>query len=463
MTKQNEVIRVALVGLVIGTSLILPYLWLWSGIRRMALAGLVSCIYLVLCLPRVSQKNNGPADSVFNILKGMFAVFFIGKCIRDFSDLLIQSNRSIAAFEIAIYLLLILIAWTSGRRVFDGKVILVLSAWAMGIALYAGINFVGSLAGISQEGSAASSLINETRTRMQIPFGPGLNLFGVLVGSGGVFALESLLNSIKERKLAFIVLNLVAFLVNWTVVFLVETRSVILPVLTYIIWNLCKAAKVRAGLALGSLAVLLLTPLLGGLTHFFSYVADRIPIGLQNATSRSAVDFAEFGGRTVIWEYAFQELKAGNFKWFGDGQLDRDTRPMFQLLFQYMPESNTTYHNGFIDLIFVYGPLLGALGSGVLILSIIWAGVVNSRKHGQARSSKTAIAGLLIAISLCTILESSMTLNHFWILLSVLLALQNENQQALVSVMSPKVVEQSPRVEPKARGSRAATSIARMT
>lgn len=438
MTKPMEILRVGLMGLVIGASLILPYLWLWSGTYRMALAGVVLLTYLALYLPRINERSTAHTDHSLNVLRAMFALFFAGKSIRDYIDLSTQSSRSIAAFETAIYLLLVVIAWTSGRKVFHGKVMLALSAWALGIAIYAGVNFASSLAGITPEGGVASSLLNETRTRMQIPFGPGLNLFGVVVGSGGVFALESMMNAFRERRPIFILLNIGALLVNLTVVFLVETRSVLLPILTYVIWNLCKSAKARVGLAIGAIAVLLFTPILGGLTQFFPYLADRIPVGLQNATSRSALDFGEFGGRTVIWEYGFQELRSGNFKWFGDGQLERDTRPIFQLLFQYTPEANTTYHNGFIDLMFVYGPLLGALGSATLILSIFWAGVMNSKTQQQMRTSKTAVAGLLVAISLCTIMESSMTLNHFWILLAVLLALQNEQHEPLALLMNAK-------------------------
>lgn len=438
MIKRIDLARVCLVGGVIGVALILPYFWLLSGIKRSAVLGVIFLTYFALCLPTLRKKFNAPDDLLFSILKVLFGVFIIGKSIRDFYDSSILNNVSIAAFETAVYFLLILIAWTSAKRVFDGKAMLVVTAWALGIAVYGGVNFVGSLAGITQETSSASSLISETRSRMQIPFGPGLNLFGIVVASGGVFALEALRNSIKERNLTLILLNASALLTNWMVVILVETRSVILPLLSYLVWNTVKAKGIRVGIAVASMAVIVFTPLLGGLTNFFPFVADLIPASVQNSMSRSADDLKEFGGRTVIWEYAFQEIKAGNIKVFGDGQLERDTRPLFHLLFRYMPESNTTYHNGFIDLFFVYGPPLGALGSLTLLLSILWSGVFNLGVHGHRRASQTAAAGLLVAISLCTILESSMTLNHFWILLAVLLALQSDSRDSQVAVVKKK-------------------------
>jgi hypothetical protein len=95
-----------------------------------------------------------------------------------------------------------------------------------------------------------------------------------------------------------------------------------------------------------------------------------------------------------------------------------------------MPESNTTYHNGFLDLLFVYGPILGGLGSLTLILSILWSGLWSSNSRDQQERNTTTITGLMIAVSLCTILESSMTTNHFWILLAVLLALQSDRQDS---------------------------------
>lgn len=424
--KRIEITRVALVGLVIGVLLILPYFWILGGFKRIAILGVATAIYLILCLPSLKVRYPASTDLTFRIIKICFAVFFVGKCIRDFLDSSVISNPAIAIFEVTVYCLLVLIAWTSAKRVFEGKATLVVSAWAFGIAIYAGVNFIGSIVGIGQESGAASSLVSETRTRMQIPFGPGLNLFGVVAASGGVLALEALKNSLNQRVFILLALNISAFLVNWIVVVLVETRSVILPVVIYFIWNVFKARGLRIGLSLASVGVLLLTPVLGGMTGFFSTVADLIPSNIQNALSRSADDLKEFGGRTVIWEYAFQELKAGNIKLFGDGQLERDTRPLFHLLFRYMPESNTTYHNGFIDLIFVYGPPLALLGSLTLIMSMIWSGVLNSSARYLNRTGQAASAGLLISVSLCTLLESSMTLNHFWIILAVLLALQSD-------------------------------------
>lgn len=430
--KRKELARVCVMGAIIGLLLVLPHLWVVSGIKRIALWGGAFGVYFALCVPSLKKRFNASNDSVFRLIRVLFGTFMIGKSVRDFSDFAAMNAYVVPAFDVAIFFLLIVIAWTSPRRVFDGKALMVVSAWAVGIALFAGINYAGSVAGIAQESGTASSLMNETRARMQIPFGPGLNLFGVVVAGGGIFAMEAMVSSIKQKSLFLLILNACALLMNSIAVVLVETRSVILPVLTYVFWKTCKSRSLRAWVTMMCVSVLLLTPLLGGMTSFFSFVADLIPGVIQNSISRSAHDLKEFGGRTVIWEYAFQELKAGNFKWFGDGQIERDTRPIFHLLFNYMPDTNTTFHNGFIDLVFVYGPFVGALGSITLILSVVWSGVLKPNRSRQRRANQTAISGLLIAISLCTILESSMTLNYFWVLFSVLIAVQNDCEDLVV-------------------------------
>lgn len=343
---------------------------------------------------------------------GIFVVF---KILRDFEGSIAGIGFKAAGFAAFDELLLALAAIGSHRIFGRGEESQRMLAWSLGLAVFSLANIAGHRLGYSRVVEEFKSLVGMEGGRLDPPFGFGRNSSGILMAMGVLFGVCSMRDSIRQKAWPSLALAVFSIVASLLLVVLTETRSTAFPVLFFIGWLLARRAFLRrVGFAIASTAGVFV-PLLGVYTSVVGFIVALLPDDLAAAISRSEDDLATFGGRTLIWMHGFNKLQREGLTLLGDGLDGRDTSDILQLEFAWDTLTNTSYHNGFLDLLFAYGAIFGVIGVG----SILVAGFAAYSRIAEVSNNATDLdvnpaIGLLGAFMLFNTLESSMSFTYFW-------------------------------------------------
>lgn len=291
-----------------------------------------------------------------------------------------------------------------------GRERLGLASVALGLATYCGINVFAykglGMAGVTSGTMEESwSILDGVRVeRMIAPFSDGLNNFGMFAAMGFSLCMMLLVDWRVLREKVLSLALICGMVVCFYACILVQMRSAAIMAAAALAW----IVLARRGIAVTYLWVSLCVFLGGAWAYMGAYrfgIADALVGVLPGFMTRTGEQLSSLSGRVLIWDYALSLLASGQIPLLGLGVAVRDTTPAFALSGAMVGESGMTCHNGFLDLLCVYGPIISGL-AGILMAGIIarltWVDPDRARNWRSVRHGLLALilwAGATEAVS----------------------------------------------------------------
>lgn len=179
-----------------------------------------------------------------------------------------------------------------------------------------------------------------------------------------------------------------------------EHRAAIIPVLVAPLAYLFTRLKLPALLPTAMLTAMVLVPIVVGVGWWRTAVVPLIPEAVFRM-SGDASSINDLSGRESIYDYGIEYMTQSQLGWLGDGPVFRDSFPGFRSdsRTDFLEDANRlvgspqtfAFHNGFLDLVIPYGPMLAAGFLGIFAIAI----VVLSRSAAPLETRDDATLGLI--------------------------------------------------------------------
>jgi len=355
-------------GVFAAVGLALNYQSVLSAKVTLLLSLVASAIALLVC---IRDEATFPVAKKLRPLGALFW-FFVGlvclRQLRNILDLRILSGTiptlldTVLAFCLGVSVLLPVIF--SNRPATERVYFL-----AMFLGCYSGINILGSFLGapIYSGHEAEIAGIGAGGTRMEAPFGAGLNQFGASAAVGMCLAFSLLVNSFRQFGIVDRLIIAILFGVQILACALVQIRAAAIALVVAVI--LC-TLPLRWAKVFGSLVVLFS---IAASALFINLIAVDaltaiVPAEFDKVIGRSADEIITGGGRAYIFDMGWKKILSLEVPIFGEGLIVRDSSSAIS-------DGSTTnygmsYHNSALDSFMVYGPVFGSLFVGGLLVLI---------------------------------------------------------------------------------------------
>lgn len=143
----------------------------------------------------------------------------------------------------------------------------------------------------------------------------------------------------------------------------IEFRAAVFPLLGFIGWSLCKGQRLRGVLAAGMYAYMIAAPFIFGSPTFLNLAERLIPEFIIRLSGASLENILSLTERTTLWLLALEDLTAGHTLLSGQGYYGLDASifgawdlgGLAELIAKY------SFHQGFLDLCFIFGSFWATL------------------------------------------------------------------------------------------------------
>jgi hypothetical protein len=281
----------------------------------------------------------------------------------------------------------------------------------LGVGFYVAVNVVAVRLGMVPAGSEIAGVSGTVRN--SVPFGPAFNNFGGIAASLMGFSLIGLFYYQHQRKWMNAAACLACIVVGIEGALVVQIRSAIFILFLTIGWRLLSNIKIGRWYSNAVLLVGLLLPIIVVYVDVNAVISTITPDVISDLFQRREGDLQDLNGRFFAWKFGIETVISGDTGFFGQGILERDASDAFNEQFSDWNLEAATMHNGMLDVIAVYGPLVGITLFGVLFhFGRRFGGhSIGSRSIGNAN---WMLSGFLITIIGCGWLESFYTMTLFW-------------------------------------------------
>jgi hypothetical protein len=279
---------------------------------------------------------------------------------------------------------------------------------------------IKSVAG-SEENIAAIG--NLTAERMLAPFSSGVNSFGSICSLGLCIALFTGHAAYRQKRSAMLLLCLLVIAVNLICVFLVQIRSALFAFLFAVVLLFLQERKrgtnanksVSAILTWVSALALVALPVSFYELAAVSIVDAIVPAKAYELIGRHSLDFSYLGGRALIWDSGWALLQQGNVGLLGQGIEARDSSLVLGDFLGSEMATRTSYHNGFMEFLIVYGLFASIIFIGMLgnTVASIKRTINASLSEVELRSNQFRL-GILAACITISFLEAFSVSPFFW-------------------------------------------------
>lgn len=157
-------------------------------------------------------------------------------------------------------------------------------------------------------------------------------------------------------------------LVGWVLVIAygsvkLEYRAAVFPLLAMLGWLAVVRRDLRGWLAASAIAYTAAAPFLFGTDYFTEILRESIPTSVTRLLGDSDENVLSLSGRTDIWAMALDRLGEGDYLVFGQGfvNLDASWTEALDLSFMDFEITKYSFHQGFLDLLYMTGTLPGTL------------------------------------------------------------------------------------------------------
>lgn len=424
--KNNKMTKIVIIACGFAAALLVSYTGAFLRFTRIALLEiLIFGIWVASAMPQfkrnIEQFKSKPIRRANVYAFITLVLFVIGKQASDSISIFggVTPDSVICYINDSFALLACLLVFMSYDKSEAGER---LASAGLGISIYCVCNVIAFSAGFvapEVRSAAMQSTLTTITERMWAPFGPGLNNFGTIAASGfGLCALGGTILWRKHRKSdALIVYAGGVGCLN--ALRLVEMRASMVAVLFVLVYhglgkNWLRSAAVCMVVFLPVIVPLVATqPVTAGLLERAGSI-----YGLERL-QRSSGDFASFGGRLIMWEYGLGMVFNGTVGWCGLGMGNRDAGVVAAAGVQEtFGMAAFSFHNGFVESLVVYGPVMGILGLGLIVFCVLYTTEwKNSCKAPSAAGSEHEAAGCVGAICLLmslNIFDAYVDLPIFW-------------------------------------------------
>jgi hypothetical protein len=183
---------------------------------------------------------------------------------------------------------------------------------------------------------------------------------------------------------------------------IIEFRASIFPLLGFVLWRSLPSYRTRGILSGAFLSYMFAAPLIFTSADFRSVLEQVVPdFVLRIAGKQDVTGLVSLTDRTEIWEAGIESLRAGNYLFYGKGHVYLDAYSQSGLADPMTDQlgGRIAFHQGFLDLIFIYG-FLPALALSVLVLTVSWRGVRQVSRNDLNSDDKQCIEWALFGIGM---------------------------------------------------------------
>lgn len=313
-------------------------------------------------------------------------------------------------------------------------------AWfpvCIAIAGYAALNLAAWMLGLRvtvSDETTMGSIGSITAERMYAPFSNGINTFGAICTAGACIAFLVAYYSFKEGKKSITLWSTISLIINFSCIVLVQFRSSLLAFLLlailFFVQNIGRAQlmSISAGhkVSIAIIGIMVMLPLAFYRLAAASFMDAIIPESLYQTFGRHSSDFTYLGGRAFIWDSGWTQIEQGLVGLFGQGIERRDSSLVLGGFLGVEITTQTSYHNGFMEFIMVYGVPASILFVIMLLLlaqSIYWDAIRSVGIHSmRVHSIRMTLFGAFVTIAY---LEAFSVSPFFWGLLFCILLTNN--------------------------------------
>ncbi len=158
---------------------------------------------------------------------------------------------------------------------------------------------------------------------------------------------------------------------------IIEFRAAAFPMLGFMLWRLIPTYRFRGILNGLFVSYMFVAPLIFTNSTFRNLLEQAVPdFVLRMAGKQDVTGLVSLTDRTEIWDAGIDSLREGNYLFYGKGHvfLDAYSQTSFADPLAGQVGGRIAFHQGFLDLIFIYG-LIPALLLSSVILVLTWRGV----------------------------------------------------------------------------------------
>jgi hypothetical protein len=407
----GAVLVAAILGMIGALILILKYAGAYLRATQ-ALAISITLLILGLAIAILTARSQKESlqwpKASFSVI--LVVIFFLCKLAHDFFSIAAISGAKLAILQPMyggiLFSFGFLVLSVFSRR----RMILRFVALAVALSGYTAINVMAYHLGCYSD--ASTGLAAEVAGRMLAPFGGGLNNFGSIAVVGLCLNIVGLWYAWKNRSWPVFLLFCFGACSTVVATYKVQIRSGLISVI-FVMAFLCTQHRLKIYLANIACFGMIMLPVLVISPYFEQVVWIAAPPTLHNY-SRTEKDFSTLDGRTSVYRYGWQLLLNWKTAWTGFGIAQRDSRQGFEQFAA--SDYATSYHNGFLELLLVYGPIIGLLGTFALVMPVI-----PTLARREAVVLNTCAAALCVsgALYTATMLEAFVDNEVFWVILCV--------------------------------------------
>jgi hypothetical protein len=268
----------------------------------------------------------------------------------------------------------------------------VLMTLVLGFIFFGLINLIASKLGLGNEyflqrTDLYVSRFNEGGSRWAAPLWSSWQLSGLLRWAAPVLAfvlVQSGELSLFQR--AFLA---AAFVIMAYLLLIIEFRAALFPIVGWALWQITPTRSAKAVLCSGWVAYVFITPIVWTNQEMLGFVERAVPDSLLGLAGNQ--DFASvlsLSQRTEIWAAGIDSLLAGNYTLLGVGHSHLNAYEQSAFIetsaASIAQGGRSGFHQGFLDLIFIYG-LVPSVLFGLWLANTCW----NSLQRFRARGIKT--------------------------------------------------------------------------
>ena len=246
--------------------------------------------------------------------------------------------------------------------------------------------------------------------RIIVPFGPGLNNFGCFLALGIQVNLIAAWLAWRARDGLLMLIAIIGVLSCSYVIFLAQIRSGLIG-LFFAVGFVAAPLHLKRWIALGAGLGMLLLPVAFFRLAAVNWLPAIVPHSLEERIERNANEFVVLGGRAYIYDYGLDLLLKGEVGLTGMGMVKRDSSPVAAEFAADVEGATLSFHNGALEILIVYGPLIGCCLLGV-ILAPLFLRVPNGWRSEQ--DSYVAMQGVLGSLCVTSYLEAFTSMWIFW-------------------------------------------------
>jgi hypothetical protein len=172
------------------------------------------------------------------------------------------------------------------------------------------------------------------------------------------------------------------------VLILCEFRAAVFPLIGTAVWFAVRSYRIRAAIAVAcalySVAVPFALTSETFLTAFERHLPDSITVLAGDQTIGEVLSLS---GRTDMWAAGIEVLQTGKYLWLGQGHVLFDaTADVGAIWGEIDPVSyrRLSYHQSFLDLMFIYGVVPAAIIAGMLITTLLRGWQLSAKAFAQS-------------------------------------------------------------------------------